>query len=68
MDEHIKQGAKVIGSDGKCVGYMTGATRHCTLEGCGGTRYYVKWNHGRATYPCIKGMVWRKKKKHWQIL
>lgn len=30
--------------------------RRCTLEGCGGWRVGVRWEDGRLTWPCLKGM------------
>ena len=67
-DGDMNKGDKVIGRDGKYVGYATGSTRRCTLEGCNGTRYYVKWNHGRTTYPCIKGVDWCWEESAWLIV
>ena len=55
-----------IGKRKPPVGRTTGATRICRLAGCGGMRMVVKWEDGRVTYPCAKGMAWRG--DAWQIL
>jgi len=47
---------KVISRTGNHTGHTTGATRICTLEGCRGRRIVVKWDNGKVTYPCTKGM------------
>jgi hypothetical protein len=41
-------------------GILTGNTRACTMEGCPGTRYDVKWPDGKITRPCGKGLRLRK--------
>lgn len=38
----------------------------CTLEGCTGTRMYVKWQDGTVTYPCTKGCA-KLSAHHWKI-
>lgn len=37
-------------------GMITGANRHCRLEGCTGLCFVVKWPSGKVTYPCSKGV------------
>ncbi len=46
------------------TGTTTGSTHHCQLESCRGVRIAVKWDNGKVTFPCSKGMecvdhVWR---------
>lgn len=48
-------------------GRLTGGTRLCQMDGCGGTRYGVRWPNGRITWPCVKGMKARKN-GDWEIL
>jgi hypothetical protein len=52
------------------TGLTTGGTRHCALEGCTGLRIGVRWDNGRLTYPCSKGMTSaiRKGAYSWRIL
>ena len=52
--------------DKKLKGKFTGASRACTLEGCRGERFGVKWPDGHTTYPCSKGL--KPYKKGWIIL
>ena len=49
---------KVVSRDGKRTGIPTGSTRVCQLAGCTGRRIGVRWNDGKLTYPCSKGMRW----------
>lgn len=52
----ITKDTKVISRTGLHTGRTTGATRRCQLEGCRGERVVVKWDDGRISYPCLKGM------------
>ena len=52
----IKKGTKVISRTGLHTGHATGAARRCQLDGCRGERIVVKWDDGRISYPCLKGM------------
>ena len=47
------------GGRGK-AGRLTGGTRVCRLEGCGGLRIGVRWPDGTITWPCVRGMRLRK--------
>lgn len=38
-------------------GVTTGRVHHCDLEGCRGVRISVKWEDGRRSFPCTKGLV-----------
>lgn len=50
------------------LGYVTGGTRRCQLEGCTGTRVDVLWADGRTTRPCTKGLVpYGRGKGNWRI-
>lgn len=50
----------------KATGKTTSSTMRCQLKGCGGIRVCVKWDNGRKTWPCSKGM--RRNKNNWRIL
>lgn len=50
----------------KAEGTTTGTTRFCQMDGCPGIRVGVKWNSGKMTWPCSKGMA--RLKKGWKIL
>lgn len=50
----------------KPTGKTTGGTRHCGLEGCTGKRIGVRWEDGKLTWPCTKGM--NDTGKAWEIL
>lgn len=56
---------KVISRDGKHNGHTTGGSRMCQLEGCTGRSIAVRWDDGKLTYPCTKGMTWNG--DHWKI-
>lgn len=50
------------------IGYVTGCTRRCALEGCTGIRVDVLWADGRTTRPCTKGLVpYGRGKGNWRI-
>jgi len=40
--------------------------RDCDLESCGGKRLATRWDNGKLTYPCTKGMEWQG--NAWRIL
>lgn len=55
----LPRGTKIWSRDGKVQGTVTGATRRCQLDGCGGIRIRVDWPVGgrtRFTWPCTKGI------------
>ena len=52
---------KIVSRDGKHVGTPIGTTRMCRLEGCTGLRIGVRWDDGKLTYPCSKGLRWSPK-------
>ena len=62
----IQKGEKVVSRDGEHTGRTTGATRICQMEGCTGRRLVVKWEDGKITYPCTKGMEY--KGDAWRII
>lgn len=66
MDETLKEGVLVYSRDAKHRGKLTGSHRICGLEGCRGLQLTVRWEDGKITYPCTKGMIFRK--KSWRIL
>lgn len=43
--------------DNNEVGKFTGSTKRCTLEGCSGVRFAVRWNDGKLTWPCSDGII-----------
>lgn len=50
------KGMIVLSKDGKKKGKLTGGSRHCGMEGCTGKALAVRWEDGKLTYPCTKGM------------
>lgn len=50
------KGMTVLSKDKQKRGKLTGGSRHCGLEGCTGRAYGVRWEDGKLTYPCTKGM------------
>jgi hypothetical protein len=50
------KGVVVLSKDGKRKGKLTGGSRHCGMEGCTGKALAVRWDDGKLTYPCTKGM------------
>lgn len=56
----LRKGDVVYSSSGDEQGVVaTGRPRVCTLEGCRGVRFAVRWQDGSLTYPCSKGLVQR---------
>lgn len=47
----------IFSRDGKQKGRVVGKGKPCTLEGCRGWRYPVRWPDGKLTWPCSKGLV-----------
>jgi hypothetical protein len=58
----------VYSRDKKYIGKPTGSTRICQLEGCGGERIGVKWDNGKITYPCSKGMYFSPKGRSAKLI
>ena len=55
---NMDKGVRVYSREGNEYGLTTGGhPRHCTLEGCGRSRYGVRWPDGELTYPCSKGLT-----------
>ena len=50
------RGTPVLSSDGKIKGKLTGGSRSCGMEGCTGRTLGVRWEDGKLTFPCSKGM------------
>jgi len=62
----VHSGEKVLSRDEKLVGVTTGSTHHCQMDGCIGHRISVKWEDGKTTFPCSKGMI---REDHvWKII
>ena len=40
-------------------GLTTGRSHTCSMDGCNGVRISVKWDDGKHTFPCSKGMTLR---------
>jgi hypothetical protein len=53
------KGTLVYSRDGKLRGVASGSEHRCQLEGCGGVRVSVRWDDGRRTFPCSKGLTTR---------
>ncbi len=67
-DKAIRAGVKVVARGGSTSnGTLTGARRRCQLEGCLGVRLYVRWNDGKLTLPCTKGMTYDDLTNTWEI-
>lgn len=50
------KGTPVLSKDGTKKGKLTGGYRHCGMAGCTGKALAVRWEDGKLTYPCTKGM------------
>lgn len=56
----MEKGTRVYNREGTEFGLATGGaarSRRCTMEGCLGVRYGVRWPDGELTYPCSKGLI-----------
>jgi hypothetical protein len=53
------KGAVVYSRDGEVRGEAIGSEHACQLESCRGVRVSVRWETGRRTFPCSKGMTVR---------
>lgn len=51
------KGIVVTSRDRALVGKTTGTTTRCQLEGCRGTRVWVRWEDGRLSKPCDRGLT-----------
>ena len=58
----------IISRDGKHHGRFTGGQCRCQMEGCTGRKIAVRWNDGKLTFPCSKGMQWNNKKMIFKML
>ena len=67
IPEFVK-GTVIVSRDGKIEGTFTGTTRPCTLEGCRGLRHTVRWDDGKISYPCGKGLDYDPTMKRWFIM
>lgn len=56
MHEYMP-GDIMLASDLTEAGTATGGTRPCSLEGCNGVRVGVRWEDGKISWPCSKGIV-----------
>jgi hypothetical protein len=50
-------GRTILSRDGAKPGLVTRADQRCRLEGCNGVRLSTRWEDGRRTYPCSKGVT-----------
>ena len=57
---------KVVSRDGDFNGVTIGGSYPCKMEGCRGTRLSVRWDDGKVSFPCTKGMTYHD--NTWQIL
>jgi len=53
------KGTHVLSRDGKRKGKLTGGSRLCGMSGCTGKALAVRWEDGKLTYPCTKGMTFQ---------
>ena len=54
----VKKGDAVVSSDECHVGKIVGDGRACRqVEGCRGLQVPVRWDDGKLTWPCTKGLV-----------
>lgn len=56
--ETFTRGTKVVAADGS-KGKLTGGERYCSMEGCRGMQLGVRWDDGKLTFPCTKGMIFK---------
>jgi hypothetical protein len=63
----VEEGQPVHGIHDEHVGTTTGGTRRCSLHGCTGRRVATRWEDGRLTYPCEKGMSFDPETEEWSI-
>ena len=60
------KGINVLSRDRKKKGKTTGGSYRCRMDGCPGIRVGVRWEDGKLTYPCSKGML--RNRLGWRIL
>lgn len=61
------KGTVVYSRGGDLKGVIaTGNPIRCTLEGCRGHRYAVRWPDKHITYPCSRGIG--RKNREWEII
>ena len=53
----FEKGEAVIGRYGTVRGRVCGPPTPCDLEGCTGVRVPVRWQDGKLTWPCSKGLT-----------
>ena len=53
-DEYI--GKTILSRDLAAKGKVISASRRCQMDGCCGTRLGVRWENGKLTYPCSRGI------------
>ncbi len=56
----------VVSRDGRQSGKVIGGGDHCQLSGCTGIRLSVRWDDGKLTRPCTKGL--RHYKHHLKVM
>ena len=64
----LKIGDVVISRDGISKGKTTGGERCCSMEGCTGRRLGVRWQDGKLTWPCTKGMSFDTREQVWKLI
>lgn len=60
-------GLVVRSRDGKEAGKLTGSTRRCQMESCTGLRLGVRWEDGKLSWPCTRGMTFNDQTQEWKI-
>jgi len=59
-------GNTVISSDRKLTGKVI-STKACRLESCNGLNLGTRWEDGRLSWPCTKGMDFDEATNSWSI-
>ena len=60
-----KKGNIILDRNSAEKGEVRGNGKPCSLEGCRGIRFPVRWPNGKLTWPCTKGMA--ETKEGWKI-
>jgi hypothetical protein len=62
------KGTPVLSREGTIKGHLTGGSRTCGMHGCTGRNLGVRWEDGKLTLPCTKGMSYMNASNTWKIL
>lgn len=67
MDK-LQRGTQVLNRDKTRKGTLTGGNRMCQMAGCRGLSLGVRWENGKLTWPCTKGMNFNETTNTWEIV